>query len=117
MLTAKVADIYRRKIRAVNEVPLHDIEIGDWCAVCLCVQRIIGLAFFNEIINYEFYIRLILSPFIKLTGEGKLYKHFMQDNIVAHIANNSVDALDGIFLVDEFKLKTVTSIINQFKSL
>lgn len=45
MQTAKLADIWRRKICAVHEVPLHDIEIGVWCAVN--VQRIIGLAFFS----------------------------------------------------------------------
>jgi hypothetical protein len=61
------------------------------------VQRIIGPVLFYKVINSESYHRLIISPFFsQLTGEGKLYRHFMQDNIVTYTAINSVDALDEV---------------------
>jgi hypothetical protein len=43
-------------------------------------------------------VRLILSPFFdQLTGEKELYGNFMQDNATAHIAKNSMAALDEVF--------------------
>jgi hypothetical protein len=78
------------------------------------VQRTLGPAFFHEVINPEFYVKFIFSPFFsQLTGEGKLYVQFMQDNVVTHTANNSVDALDKVFWQTSYKLRTVTSVITQ----
>jgi hypothetical protein len=43
-------------------------------------------------------VRLILSPFSdQLTDGEKSYGNFMQDNVVAHTANNSMYALDEFF--------------------
>jgi hypothetical protein len=81
---------------AVYEVPLHDVKLGVWCAIS--ARRITGLVIFHEAINSERYVRLILSPFyIQQTNEEKSYAHFVQDNATAHIANNSMVALDNVF--------------------
>lgn len=45
---------------------------------------------FHEIINSEFYLGVILSPFFNQGNNEENYKTFMQDNAAAHTANNSV---------------------------
>lgn len=79
-----------------HELPLHDSKIGVWCAVS--ENRILGPIFYEETINSDRYVRLILTPFFEqLVEEEKLHRHFMQDNATAHTANNSMDAIDEIF--------------------
>jgi hypothetical protein len=54
--------------------------------------------FFHGAINSKSYVKLILSPFFdQLTADEKWYGHFMQDNAIAHTANNSMDALAYVF--------------------
>ncbi|PSN40865.1 hypothetical protein C0J52_20149, partial [Blattella germanica] len=45
----------------VQEVPLHPIKIGVWCAVS--ARRIIGPVFFEGRVNSDFYVRTMLRPF------------------------------------------------------
>jgi hypothetical protein len=42
-------------------------------------------------------VRLILSPFFNQLTDEKLYGHFMQDNVTADIAKNSIKASDDVF--------------------
>jgi hypothetical protein len=36
---------------AIHEVPLYDLEVRVWCA--MCVYKICGLAFFKETISFD----------------------------------------------------------------
>jgi hypothetical protein len=47
----------------IHEVPLHDVKIGVWYAIT--AHRIIGPVLFQETINFELYVRLILTPFFR----------------------------------------------------
>jgi hypothetical protein len=49
---------------------------------------------FHEIINFEFYLGVILSPFFNQVTYEENCKTFVQDNATAHTANNSVDTSD-----------------------
>jgi hypothetical protein len=54
----------------LHEHPLHDIKVGAWCAVTS--KRIIGPVFYNETINSQRYVNLILRPFFQeLTDKEK----------------------------------------------
>jgi hypothetical protein len=81
---------------SIHEVPLHDVKIRVWCAIS--AYRIIGPVFFQETINSERYVRLILTPlFRKLTEDKKTYGYFMQDNTTAHTANHSMNEINQVF--------------------
>jgi hypothetical protein len=47
---------------AVDQILLHDIKIGVWCAVS--ARRIISPVFYHEIVDSDQYIRNILEPFL-----------------------------------------------------
>jgi hypothetical protein len=61
-----------------HEVLLHPMKFGVWCAVS--ARRIVGPVFFNEKINFERYVQVILGEFFpELTEEERLYGLFEQD--------------------------------------
>jgi hypothetical protein len=43
-----------------EEVPLHPVKVGVWCAVS---ARIVASEVFNETINWERYVQIILGQF------------------------------------------------------
>lgn len=80
----------------VQEVPLHPIKIGVWCAVS--ARRIIGPVFFEGRVNSDFYVRTMLRPFLnELTQEEKDYGYFQQDGATAHTAHNSIATLHEVY--------------------
>jgi hypothetical protein len=44
-----------------QEVPLHLVKVGVWCAVS--ARKIVGPVFFNETIKWERYVQIILGQF------------------------------------------------------
>jgi hypothetical protein len=71
-----------------HEALLHPVKVGVWCAVS--ARRIVGPVFFNETINCERYVQVILWQFIpELTVEEKLYGWFQQGSTTAHTAHMS----------------------------
>jgi hypothetical protein len=69
--------------RQTFEVPLHDQKIGVWCA--RTASRIVGPLFFENTINSERYVSVILRPFFgSITAEEKAHGYFMQDGATAH---------------------------------
>jgi hypothetical protein len=62
------------------------------------VRRIVGPVFFNETINCESYLRVILGQFFsELTEEERLYSWFQQDSGTAHTACMSMQPLSDVF--------------------
>jgi hypothetical protein len=60
---------------SIHKVPLHDVKFEVWCAIS--AHRIHGPVFFQETINSERYVRVILNPFFReLTEEEKTYRNF-----------------------------------------
>jgi hypothetical protein len=55
-------------------------------------QSITGAMFFHETMNSGCYVRLIPPHFFNQLTDGKMYGHFMQDNVTAQTAKNSIDA-------------------------
>jgi hypothetical protein len=54
--------------------------------------------FFNETINYERYVQVILGQFFsELTEEERLYGWFQQDSATARSADMSIQALSNVF--------------------
>jgi hypothetical protein len=75
---------------AVHELPLHVLKVGVWCVIS--AEDNWACVFSTS--SSKHFVTLILSPFFdQLTDENKLYRHFMQDNAMAHTANSSVVAL------------------------
>jgi hypothetical protein len=61
------------------------VKVGAWCASS--ARRIAGLVFFNETINCERYVQVILGQFFsELKEEQRLYGWFQQDSATAHTA-------------------------------
>jgi hypothetical protein len=57
----------------------------------------IGAVFFNETINCERYVQVILGQlFSELTEEERLYGWFQQDSATAHTAHMSVQSLSDV---------------------
>jgi hypothetical protein len=66
-----------------HEVLLHPVKVGVWCGVS--ARRIVGPLFFNETVNCERYVQVILWQFFpELTEEERLYGWFHQDSATAH---------------------------------
>jgi hypothetical protein len=60
--------------------------------------RIVGPTFFNEIINCERYVHVILRQFFpELTQKEKLFGWFQQDSTTAHTACMSMQVLSDVF--------------------
>jgi hypothetical protein len=79
-----------------REVLLHPVKIGVWCT--LSARRIVGPVFFNETLNCERYVWVILWQFFsELTEEERLYRWFQQDSATAHTACMSMQALSDVF--------------------
>jgi hypothetical protein len=84
------------KPHAVHPIPLHYIKIGVWCAVS--ARWIIRPMSYHETVNSDRYVRNILEPFFEqLTDDERQYGYFQQDNATAHIARNSMSALQEVF--------------------
>ena len=74
----------------------YDQKTGVWCTIS--GRRIIGPIFYQETINCEQYVGLILQPFFaELTDEEKDYAYFIQNNATAHTANDTMLELTNIF--------------------
>jgi hypothetical protein len=79
-----------------DEFLLHPVKVGVWYAVS--ARRIVGPVFFNEILNCERYVQVILGQFFpELTEEERLYGWFQQDSVTAHTAHTiSMQALSNV---------------------
>jgi hypothetical protein len=74
------------------EVPLHLKNVGVWCAVS--VRRTVGPTFFNETVNCERYVQVVLGQFFQqLTEAERLYGWFQQDSATAHTECISMQVL------------------------
>jgi hypothetical protein len=72
------------------------VKVGVWCA--LSARRIVGPVFFNETINCESCVQVILGQFLpELTEEERLYGCFQQDSVTAYAARMSMQALSDVF--------------------
>jgi transposase len=61
-----------QNLHLTHEVQLHPIKIGVWCPVS--ARRVVVPVFFNETINCERYVHVILGQFFpELTEEERLY--------------------------------------------
>jgi hypothetical protein len=81
--------------RLIHKPPLHDEEIGVWCAIS--ARRIIGSIFYNDTVNGARYMNNILSSLLdELTEEERLYV-FQQDCATANMAHVSLEALWEVF--------------------
>jgi hypothetical protein len=70
-----------------HKVLLYPVKVGVWCAVS--ARRIVGPGLFNETINYERYVQVILGQsFPELTEEERLCGWFQQDSATAHTARH-----------------------------
>jgi hypothetical protein len=79
-----------------HEVLLHPVKAGVWCAAS--TSTIVGPVFFNETINRERYVQVILGKFFpELTEEKRLYGWFQKDPATAHTARMSKQVLSSIF--------------------
>jgi hypothetical protein len=78
------------------DVLLQPVKASVWCAVS---AEIVYLCFFfNETINCERYVQVILGQFFpELTEEEKLYGLFEQDSATAHTSRMSMQALSDVF--------------------
>jgi hypothetical protein len=71
------------------------VKIVVWCVVS--ARRIFGPVFFNETINCERYLQIILGHlFPELTEDERLYGWFQQDSATAHNAC-IMQALSDVF--------------------
>jgi hypothetical protein len=74
--------------------PLYPVEVGVWCTVS--ARRIVGSVFFNETINCERYVQVLLGQFFpELTEEERLCGWFQQDSATAHTAR-TMQALSDV---------------------
>jgi hypothetical protein len=79
----------------IHETALHPVKFGVSCA--LSATRIVGPVYFNETINCEIYVQVILGQFFpELTEEDRLYGWFQQDSATAHTARTSMQALSNV---------------------
>jgi hypothetical protein len=76
-------------------VQLDAVKAGVWCDV---YGRIVGPVFFNETVNCERFVHIILRLFLpELTEEGRLCCWLQQDSAMAHTAHISMQALSDVF--------------------
>jgi hypothetical protein len=58
------------------------VKVGVWCA--LSARRIVGPVLFNETINCERYVQVMLGQFFsELTEDERLYGWVQQDSVTA----------------------------------
>jgi hypothetical protein len=61
-------------------------------------EGFLDLCFFNETVNLERYVQVILRQlFPQLTEEERLYGWFQQDSATVHTARMSMQALSNVF--------------------
>jgi hypothetical protein len=71
-----------------HEVPLHNIKVGVWYAIN---AKRTGPIFYVETINFDRYVRLLMTEFfVQHTEEELWYMWFQQDSATAHTAHNSL---------------------------
>jgi hypothetical protein len=76
-----------------HEILLHPVKVGVRCA-----RSIVRPLFFNETINCERYVQVILGKFFpELSEEERLHGRFQQDSAFANIAYISMQALSNVF--------------------
>jgi hypothetical protein len=72
------------------------LKVDVWCA--LSARRIVRHVFFNETINCERYIQVILRQFFpELTEEESYYGWFQQDSATAYSERLPLQALSDVF--------------------
>jgi hypothetical protein len=72
------------------------VKVGVWCVVS--ARRIVEPVLFNEAINCERYVQVILGQFFpELTEEETTYGWFQQNSASAHTALISMQALSDVF--------------------
>jgi hypothetical protein len=72
------------------------MKVGVWCAVS--ARRVVRPLFFNETINCERYVQVILWQFFpEFTEDDKLYGWLQQDSATAHTARLSMEDLFDVF--------------------
>ena len=80
----------------MHETPLHDENIGVWCAVN--AYRVIGLIFYETTINAQRYRDDILTSFFEqLTVIECQSVYFQQDSATAHTAHQTLNLIQEIF--------------------
>jgi hypothetical protein len=84
---------YSRNLYEVHEMPLHNPEVRVCYSVT--VHKKIGPVLFEETVNPNHYISLILTLFFMEFTE--IYSYFMQDSVMAKMANFSMIALKALF--------------------
>jgi hypothetical protein len=65
--------------------------------VCSYLQENNWPILFHETINSECDLSVILRPFCPAQTGDKIHGYFMQDSVIAHMANQSVLALREVF--------------------
>jgi hypothetical protein len=71
------------------------VKVGVWCAVS--ARRIVVPVFYNEIINCESYVRVILGQFFpELTEEERFYDWFQQNKTTAQTARMCKQAFSDL---------------------
>jgi hypothetical protein len=82
--------------RLTHKVLLLPVKVGVWCAVS--ARRIVGPVFFNETINCERYVQVILRQFFpELKEKERICGWFRQDSATSHTARMSMQALSNVF--------------------
>jgi hypothetical protein len=72
------------------------VKVGVWRA--LNARRIVGPVSFDETVNYEIYVQVILGQFFsELTEEYRLCGWFQQDSATAQAARISMQPLSDVF--------------------
>ena len=67
-----------------------------WCAIS--ARRILGLIFFEVILNSQRYVEEILNNcFSNLSEAAQMYGFFMKDGATAHTAGTSITALCDVY--------------------
>jgi hypothetical protein len=74
-----------QNLHITQEVLLHPVKVGVWYVVS--ARRIVGPMFFNETINCERYVQVIIRQFFSELTKERLYGWFQQDTATAHTAH------------------------------
>ena len=75
---------------------LHDIKVRSWCALS-ATRIIITISFLNTLDSEEYSGQVLAPPFfLNLSGENE-HRTLQQDDVTAHIANNSMASSHNTF--------------------
>jgi truncated hemoglobin YjbI len=77
-------------------VSLHEVKAAVWYGTNS--KLIIQSTFYMETINFDWYVRLILTEFYtQLTEKERPSTWFLQHSAVAHTTDESIMSLEGVF--------------------